>query len=219
MTQQINPPYDGSPPCPGCNHEVRSAAAYIHNFLNRWPTARYPGGSTGRAIEKLIDLRESWERPPVLAVPHPDVTELMDVADALVAAAQGITLDGLTMRWTKEVVEAVDVVIPRALAASEKYSRLSDAHFHDKRHSSGEVNILREQRGSTFYDGAYDHTVEVVPEGGDIQHSTVCGTRLKLHEYFKADLRRDPLFFGKVWCPTCRGNVPFAQFTVISSLD
>lgn len=209
---QINPPYDGSAPCPACQQDVRNVSALLHNTFTRWPE--------GKAFVRLNELRHT-PIPSELTVPHPVAQELMDVARALVAACDGMTEEGLTIRWTPDVTERVAALADRAKAALDAFAPLANAHFHDARHCSGERNMLRPSRGSHWagfvapdYQAAqYDYTVDVVPDGGDIVH-TVCGTHLRLHEHFLQDLRRDPAFFGKVRCPTCRLDAPIAQFAI-----
>jgi hypothetical protein len=208
VTEQINPPFDGSAPCAMCNQDLRNASALIHNMLNRWPDSK------GKAMVKLNDLRVYWKRPAQLAVSHPAVTELLDVADALVEACSGMVDEGTKIRWPEDTLAKVDAVISRARRMNDEIEKLSESHFHDRRHCSGDENVLREQRGYSRLGGEYNRTVEVVPEGGDLRH-TVCDTRVKLNAYFKSDLDRDPKFFGKVWCPCCRSNLPFAQFEAV----
>jgi len=214
---QINPPYDASAPCAGCQLEVRGVAALIHNFLNRCDVA---AGRIreAKAMVKLNDLR--WTQfPAALTVEHPVAAEIVAVGRALVGACEGMTDDGGTIRWNPEITARVEALIQRAAAASDAYAVVSDAHFADQRHASGEPNILRASAGSKFAGhvkpdhaaARYDYTVDVVSVGGDLTHS-VCGTQLKLHEHFRERIAVDPTFYGKVWCPTCRANVPMAQF-------
>ena len=188
MNTQINPPFDGSAPCPGCCAEVRGASAYIHNFLNRCAVA---AGRVreGKAMVKLRDLADYTALPIKITVPHPAVEELVAVATLLIAAA-----------------------------ASDAYAAISDAHFSDERHSHGGENILRERRGSGFAghatkktDTEYNHTVEVVLTGGDLTHQ-VCGTQLAIHQHFKDNITADLAFYGKVYCPTCHINAPLGQW-------
>jgi hypothetical protein len=138
------------------------------------------------------------------------------------AAIEGIQVDGMgTIRWTPEIRARVDALVPRAMAAADAFSPLQEACWADRRHSCGEPNVIRQSQGSHwagFIDpdykaAAYNYTVEEVVGGpADIRH-TVCGVGLKLHEHFKANIAKDPTFYGKVWCPRCRGEVPFAQFS------
>lgn len=214
---QINPPFDTSEPCPACQHEVRAVSALIHNLLTRCDVG---AGKIrdGKAWVRLWDLRHT-PIPTELTVPHPAAEEEMAVAQALVEATEGMTMDGLTIKGSPEIRARVEALIPRAAAASDAFNAISDAHFADQRHSGGGVNILRESQGYSWnghvpganLGGRYHYTVEVVPEGGDITHS-VCGTHLKLHDHFKQNIARDPDFYGQVWCPTCRQNVPMRQF-------
>lgn len=205
---QINPPFDGGAPCPMCNQEVRGISALVHNFLVRWPTSK--------AFVKLNDLRR-YSRPTGLAIEHAAVTELLDVADALIAACEGMmeSADGLHINWTPEVTLRVGELVPRAEAALSALEPLSDEHWRDARHSHGEPNVLRESQGSHgirfLRNYSYHYTVEVVPEGADLTHA-VCGTGLKLHQHFKDALGRDPTFYGRVWCPKCTIAAPFDQF-------
>lgn len=218
--QQLNPPYDRSAPCPGCQQDVRNISALIHNFLNRCdvPASRI---REGKAMVKLFDMRRETI-PSVLTVPHAATEELVAVARELVAATEGMTQDGLTIRWTPEITARVEALIQRAASASDAYRLISDAHFADHRHSRGEENILRESHGASFaghvnpdYAAArYDYTVEpVAPGAGDLVHN-VCGANFDLHEHFKDQLALDPTFYGKVWCPLCKINAPWHQFTL-----
>lgn len=217
---QINPPYDASEPCPACQQELRSVSAYLHNFLTRCHSDG-SGIRDGKAWVRLVDMR-SCGLPRELTIPHPAAQEVLDVARALMQAIAGVVVEGLTIRWTPEIKAAVEALIPRAMAASDAFDVLSKAHFADRRHSHGDENVLRQQQGSAWagfvapdYKAArYDHTVELVAEGGDLQHR-VCGARLALHDHFKANLAGDPNFYGKIWCPTCRQNLPASQFNAI----
>ncbi|WP_408585897.1 hypothetical protein [Novosphingobium sp.] len=218
--QQFNPPFDRSAPCPACQHEVRSVSALIHNLLNRCDV----GSSTirdGKAWVRLWDLRHTTF-PAALTVPHPVADELMAVGRALVEATEDMTSDGLTIKGSAEIRARVEALIPRAAAASDAFNALSVMHFDDQRHCSGShQNILREWKGYSWnghvpganLGGEYNYTVEVVSEGGDIAH-TACGTHLKLHDHFKQNIARDPEFYGQVWCPSCRQNVPMWQFEI-----
>lgn len=214
---QINPPFDGSKPCPACQQDLRSVSALMHNFLTRCDV-KAGRIREGKAMVKLNDLRR-MAIPDHLTVPHPAAEEVLSVARALVAACDGMTDEGHTIRWAPEVLEKVEALIPRAAAAEDAFDGLSNAHFADARHYRGEENLLRESRGSSwagfvnpdYKAAAYDYTVEVVDEGADLTH-TVCGVGLKLHEHFKANWRKDPSFYGRIWCPRCRINAPAAQF-------
>ncbi len=219
MTSQINPPFDGSKPCAGCNQDVRNFSALIHNFLTRCDVA---AGKVreAKAMAKLWDLR-NVSLPWRLAVPSAAAAELLNVARALQDATEGMTSEGLTIRWSPEVTARVEALIPRAAAAADAWHAVSDEHFRDRRHSHGDENVLRESKGYGWTgfvkaegkSGAYDYTVEVVPAGGDLRHD-VCGTNLQLHDHFKDQLACDPGFYGKVWCPSCRINAPWPQFTL-----
>lgn len=208
MVQQINPPFDGSSPCPMCNQEVRGISALIHNFLVRWPEQK--------ALVKLNDIREFWKRPAELAVENPVVTELLDVADALVAACSDMTREHTMIRWTPETKTRIAEIVPRAEAVMAALEPLSDAHWHDDRHCYGEENSLRESQGvhgiSFLRQYSYHHKVEVVTDDPDLLHQP-CNTGLKIDQHFKDNMAVDPKFYGRVWCPTCRLNAPFAQYT------
>lgn len=217
---QINPPYDGSEPCPAC--VVFSGKldffAYVHNFLNRCDVA---AGriSVGKAYVKLNDLRRYGATGLNMKVDNPVVQELIDVARALVDACDGMVEEIGRITWTPEVTARVEALIPRAAAAMDAFRPLENFHQSDHRHSHGGVNVIRSSAGAEFAGfvnpdyaaAAYNYTVQVVPAGGDLVH-TVCGTELRIHQHFKDNLARDPAFYGKVWCPTCRNDVPFAQF-------
>ena len=74
----------------------------------------------------------------------------------------------------------------------------------------GFTQATREARGDT----SYNYTIEAVLSGGHLLHKA-CGTRIRLHEHFLLDLRKDPTFYAKVRCPKC-SDVPFAQFEILS---
>lgn len=211
MVAQINPPFDDSAPCPMCSEELRGLAAILHNAHNRLDSSCLIG--------KLDDLLRFHEKMPVVTVPHPAVDELVKFQQELVDILRRGTSypDNIHIRWSPETRPAVMALVPRWRAVMKEIEILSDAHFEDHRHSHGEPNILRSQQGSRgdFWGnggGSYNHTVEVVEAGtGDIAH-TACGTELRLHDHFKSRLAKDPLFYGKVWCPTCSINAPWGQF-------
>lgn len=207
---QINPPFDGSAPCPMCRMDVRSLAAYLHNAFVRW--------GEPKMFVKLSDLRRSFDPSMVLTVPHPATEALVALVVDIIAALDGMTESGFDIRWTQEVSERIMAMRERFKSVLTDLEPLSDAHFDDERHSAGRNNMLWSQAGGrsvgygTPYN--YNYTVDAVPDGGDIVH-TVCGTRLKLHDHFKERLARDPAFYGEVKCPIC-GMVPFAQFALVS---
>lgn len=219
---QLNPPFDGSVSCPACSVFSRDGGhwfAYLHNFLTRCDV-KAGRVRESKAFVKLNDMRLYGKVEQDLTEPHPVTQEMLEVARALVAACDGMVDEGLRITWTPEVRERVEALIPRVAAAMDAFIPFERAHRADERHARGEENVLRQSAGSAWagfvnpdYAAAgYDYTVEVVSAGADITH-TVCGTGLKLHEHFKANIARDPTFYGKVWCPTCSGNVPFRQFT------
>ena len=217
---QINPPFDGSPPCPACQQQVRGLGASIHNFLTRCK----PDGSgieQGKAMIRIWDMRTFSEIPTELTVPHPASIEIVAVARALIEASGGMTSEGATVRWSPETLARIEALIPRAMAAADGFAPLSEAHFADYRHCSGEPNVLRARKGMSWagfvkpdYERAkYDYPVWVEIGDGhfDIEHR-VCGVRLRLHQHFLDHMQRDPTFYGQVWCPSCRINAPAEQF-------
>lgn len=211
---QINPPFDGSAPCPMCQQDLRGFCALLHNTFVRW--------GEGKMYVKLNDIRRYHATPIELTVPHPATEKAVALQRDLIAALDGMTDDGQQIRWTPQVAERVAALYGRFQEVLVEIEPLSDAHFDDDRHSSGQINILREQRGGRgdlYKTGAgysdYAYTVEAVAEGGELRH-TVCGTNLRLHDHFKERLARDPDFYGRVWCPTCINNVPIAQFERLS---
>lgn len=209
---QINPPFDGSVPCPACSTEVRGVSALIHNFLTRVEDGR----PVGKAYVRLLDLKEYHSDIDPAKFEHPDVVELMTVAKLLTEACAGMTQEGLTIRWTPAVTEAVTALVPRAEKASAAFNVHSESHFADDRHCRGEDNILRESQGSVgirwLPKYSYHYKVECVDAGAvDLLHAP-CGTGLKIDQHFKDNLARDPTFYGKVWCPKCRISAPFGQF-------
>lgn len=211
MTAQINPPFDGSAPCPMCSQEIRGIGALVHNFLVRWPEPK--------ALTKLHDLSKFYELENV----HSDNA----LVEAELRAAEKVVIEFRKFQallksrgadyGTFEDIKDLSALVPELLAASAAAQVLSEAHFHDARHASGQTNILRERRGSgTTLDGksySLDRPVTIVPYQGDVFHK-VCGTGLEICEEYKADIRKDPTFFGEVWCPTCAMNLPIAQFEI-----
>lgn len=227
MTQeQINPPFDASPPCPACQQEVRARASLLHNFLNRCAIAEGCGNAAqGKAWVKLWDLKRHHGAPVRLTVPHPAAQEIVDVTAALVAACAGLTEDGINIRWTPETAEKVNALVWRTAQAVDAWAPIADAHFHDDRHASMRMNTIRGAQGSSFSghtpalkhrDTGYNHFVENVAEGGDLRH-TVCGAIMKLAPVFIENMDRDPTFYGAVYCRACGGDMPFAQFERLAS--
>jgi hypothetical protein len=215
---QINPPFDGSSPCPMCQSELVGVAAIMHNAHNRIGDASL--------IEKLDDLLRFHSEPLVLSVPHPATEALAALhQEMIVILRQGTSYpEPQRIRWAPETRPAIMRLLPRWREIMGQVELLSEAHFEDDRHCRGTPNILRAEQGgkSDFWGngngGSYNHTVEVVEAGtGDIAH-TPCGTELKLHEHFKERIRRDLAFYGKVWCPTCVLNAPIAQFAFAQSM-
>ncbi len=204
--KQINPPFDGSEPCPMCPTEIRSVSALVHNMLVRWP-------SESGWLVKLYDLSNTN-----LAIhsAHPAIVDLLEQARKIVAAyRENCVMEGNRILCKDSA--PIAACIPELRRAAIAAEPLSDAHFHDSRHASGGDNILRApQGGRSSLDGSYcdyNHTVDVVSAGADITHRA-CGTGLRLHDVFKTELVKDPTFYGKVWCPKCGINAPTDQFEV-----
>jgi urease gamma subunit len=219
MTTQINPPFDGSAPCPGCNSQVREISAVLHNFLTRCDvsTKRI---SQAKAFTRLWDLR-SIVIPETVAHPHPAVDLLLKVAREMQTVIEGMTLEGHHVRWTNKILDDVEAMIPKIAEAVDGYELVSHAHFADARHSQGSTNLLRTERGSRFAghvapntkSAAYSYTVELLEDGpGDLTHN-VCQSHFALHPHFKAILAEDPLYYEKVYCETCKHAVPWTQCT------
>lgn len=215
---QINPPYDASAPCPMCQQDLRAITATLHNAHGRL------GSSC--LIGKLDDLLRFHADPIELTVPHPATEALVNFHQEMIAILrEGTTYPApLRIQWSPETRPKIMAIEPRWREIMGKIELLSDAHFEDSRHSHGEPNILREKQGSKgdFWGngngGCYHYTVEAVgPAQGHIAHM-VCGTEFRLHDHFLDRLRRDPAFYGKVWCPTCRIDAPWAQFAISQDL-
>ena len=142
----------------------------------------------------------------------------------LVDAIQDMRFNGVSVSWTKETIEKVSAIVNRAKIALDSFEVICNKHFEDSRHAYGEENRIRSNKGYRFpgffkkiNDGHYDHTVSAVESGGDIVHN-VCGTQLKLHDYFLEKMRTDSIFFEKVWCPSCLNYTTIRQWDVVSSL-
>jgi hypothetical protein len=197
-----------------CDVNVRNVGALMHNMMVRWPE--------GKSFVKLNDLRKTVIPDSATALDQ-SLSELLTVAQMLADIANsGMSEDRQSITWTPAVTAAVSAIAERVKAALDGVDKIKEAHFHDSRHSSGEENILRVRAGSRwagfiapdYKAAAYDYTVKVVSmaQFDTIQH-VLCGTHLLLHEHFLADMRRDPAFFGKVWCPVCGVNAPITQFS------
>ncbi len=213
---QINPPFNGSAPCAACQDEVRSFMATLHNVYNRWDSSS--------RLRKLRDIQLYNSKPLEFTVESPINVKMKAVHDALRSILSStMTEDQQMIRITPEGIIKLDALGPDVKELLIEFDPISEAHFEDDRHSSGRENILRSRQGSkstlwgTRSDTGYNYTVEVSPSSGDIKHQ-VCGTRLELHEYFKAHLRKDPEFYAKVYCPTCRLAAPSEQFEFCSTL-
>jgi hypothetical protein len=211
--KQVNPPFDNSAVCPGCDVDVRGVSALMHNMMTRWPE--------GKAYVRLSDLAKNYTRPTP-EVSNAAVVELLDVADLLVDAAKGITEDGVTIRWGAvtirwgaEVTTKIAELVPRIESALREYNVASEAHFHDERHSSGNDNLLRAMQGSVGIRWLprkdYNYTVEVVTDNGDMVHNA-CNTEIKLHDHFKEQIVKDRTFYGKVFCPGCKATTSMEQY-------
>lgn len=205
-SEPAGPPFRGDP-CPVCPGEVRAVAALLHNFLVRWPE--------NDAFVQLDWLRKH-AAPPTSA--HPVVRGMLSVATALQeAVAEGLEDDGIHVKWTGEVRERVTKLVPRAEASMYVLQPMIDEHFRDRRHSHGEANVLRANRGATAIRFLpkleWDYYVSVVSDNRDahLVHSP-CGTGLLIHRHFRDQLKSDPSFYGAAFCPTCRSNRPFSEF-------
>lgn len=221
---QINPPFDGSAPCPMCSQEIRGAYSYIHNMLNRWrageampePKFWVKLDDLVRCVDGDAGYADPSKRSPRLTVEmsdHPDVRVHIEAILALISVYQTIGVRPMDHDTARQVSEQIRPMIDRLRETKPSIDVLSDAHFDDARHYGGHENILREQRGYDPVRGDYHYTVAVVTVAEDLRHR-VCGTGLKLHEHFKSRMTKDKKFYGKVWCMTCMQNVPIDQFEV-----
>lgn len=224
---QINPPFNGSAPCPMCSGEIRSLSAYAHNMLNRWregetlPEPKFwvklddlcccAAGDAGFA-----DPARRGQPIDALNSDNADVQAHLGAIRAIVAEYRKHARP--TSHETAAPVAAALAPLVETLRRNQPaINKLSEAHFDDERHASGEMNILREQRGySPDRGGSYNWTVDrahadASDHGYDIKHQ-VCGTRLVLHAHFRERIAKDRQFYGKVWCQTCRMSAPWAQF-------
>lgn len=207
---QINPPFDGSKPCPACQQELRGMGAYLHNAYNRWGEAKM--------YVKLNDLLRFSTHPDLvkIEVPHPAAEALLQLVKDISTACEGLVDHGLRITWTPEVTQRLHGMRDRVEEVLRAWTRLVDAHFVDQRHSSScGMNIIRESRGAVHVLSggySYHYTVKLADDGrADLRH-TVCGARFQLHEHFKEHLAEDPTFYDKVYCPVCKSDLPFRQF-------
>lgn len=231
MGVQINPPFDGSAPCPMCSTEVRSLSAYAHNMMNRWRKGEEL--PEPKFWVKLDDLTLCAAGEPGFADPskrglaidaiETDNAQVRVHLDAIAAIIIEYRKHARPSSHdtARPVAAALSPLVERLRETQPVIGLLSEAHFADERHSSGRVNILREQHGySPDRGGEYNWTVDVAqtPETGDLRHD-VCGTGLMLHEHFRERLRADRAFYGQIWCPTCRLNAPSGQFSASAAAD
>lgn len=166
---------------------------------------------------KLYDLVMYYGKTFVYTVPHPLVDEFLVAVKELIALASKMTRDGLTIKWSHEIVMQVGLLVPKLENIMYRLDDLSEAHWHDDRHSHGEENILRSEQMTRrirfLKDQDHNFKVESVIHGADIIHHA-CGTGLKIDDYFKDNMKKDISFYGKVWCPTCRVNASWSQYTM-----
>lgn len=237
---QINPPYDGSEPCAMCSNEVRSVWAGAHNMLNRWRTDE--SIPENKFWSKLGDLRRTCEAREPGDVCNPKHLTLEQLT---ASAHDGVrpmleTVANL-LQVFRDALEHDPNVAPRELAPTlapfvdtlreqiRPVALLNEAHFDDSRHSRGQPNVLRYERGfSEDRGGDFDWFVkmlnrpanpqasadEVAAERPDLEHK-VCGTELAIAEHFKERIRFDSAWYGRVYCPRCRGDMPFTQFVCL----
>jgi hypothetical protein len=222
--QQINPPFDGSAPCPMCRLEIRSLYAYAHNLLNRWPKGdRLP---QPKFWIKLEDLKRCANGEAGFATVGHDAGAPLDriETESDQVRAHLFAIRDLLQAYARharpynseEALPVADALAPFVDALRETapaVGLLMEAHGDDARHASGGVNVLREQRGfSADRGGEYAWTVQrALGVAGDIVHK-VCGTGFVLHSHFRERIKRDRAFYAKVHCLTCRQDVPFDQF-------
>lgn len=223
MVEQINPPFDGSAPCPMCSSEIRGCSAYVHNMLNRWREGTdLPEPKFWHKLDDLklsasgepgyVDPARATRRLETVQTSHPDVRAHLDAILELVREyakhqrPENHEQAAVVFAAIRPIVERLRITKPPA-------DLLSEAHFDDNRHASGMENILREQKGYSPDRGGQYHWTVREQFGGpvDLTHN-VCGTGLVLHEHFKERLARDKAFYARVYCPKCGGNMPIGQF-------
>lgn len=233
-TTQINPPFDGSAPCPMCAEGARGLSAYAYNLLNRWREGDALPES--KFWSKLGDLRRSAAGEPgfqnltgrgspikalIEAETNADVKAHLEAIDNLVRCfSDALAFDPKAQ--PSDIAPTLKPMVDRLRVTERPYNALLEAHFDDSRHASGQPNVLRAQRGyaagrGAKIDGEYNFDVSVVVgiKGEeliyDLKHN-VCGARLVIHEHFKERIKRDPAWYGSAWCPVCKVNAPWAQF-------
>lgn len=228
---QINPPYDGSPPCPACQPYVRGLAALLHNAYNRFDHPNEDGtcpGMQGKFFVKMSDLRIAYDPDVPLTIDHPAaraVVELTRDIMKILNAEDGLVEDGLMLRWTPTCRSRLLALYDRWCKVCYDYSILSDDHFEDNRHCSGTENLLIASRGYKFYGYGryifpnprdYDYVVEVGNSDNSHLMHKPCGALIHLHDHFLQKMRRDPGFYGRCRCPECGVLAPMAQFKILS---
>lgn len=214
---QINPPFDGSAPCPMCSQEIRAISATAHNMLNRWRKGT------------IIPEPKFWSKLDDLAVrrsgPALDIPVEQVKSDNAEVQAHLDAIRDLVAEYRKHdrpqndrdatiVAALISSLVDKLRETIGPVNLLGEVHFDDDRHASNRENVLRAQRGySLERRGEYDWWVKpALPNASpDLIHG-VCSTRLVIHEHFRERIRRDPTFYGQIWCPTCAQNLPRAQF-------
>lgn len=221
--------YDGKT-CPGCDETVRGAYALLFNAMNRFgePTM----------IGKLWDLKVYHQTLGELAEDaHPAVRMMHDVHAKIIVAMEGVTFEQSTgiIRWVPGVMEYLKRLETEWVDALVAYQEILDEHNRDNRHTRGEMNVLRESRGSEHNlwgrregNTSYDHFVrvhsdvlldkepwELNPHEGDLRCAR-CKNVFDIADHFKDQLRSDPTFYGAFDCPKCRnGAIPWAEVEVL----
>lgn len=208
--------YDGKT-CAGCDDTMFGASALLFNARNRFPEAEM--------VPKLWDCRQLYPALPAPdATAHPAIHAMHAVYVKLMQAMEGVVQDNTVIRWVPGVLQRIRNLEPEWTDALVAYETIKEEHRRDERHCRGELNWLRESRGSehTLWgrrtDTSYHRHVAWV--GQDEPHNiihTTCGTRLALADYFLERMREDPTFYGKASCPACKAHmVPFSEFEIVS---
>jgi len=229
---QINPPYDGSAPCPMCPILGLSIYAYAHNMMNRWrKDTELP---EPKFWQKLDDLNRTAQGEAGFADPrkatapievlraeaeNEDVKKFLDVVIEIVTEYRRHPRPE-TREQAVTVFKAIKAQCERLREVQPAIELLVEAHHDDRRHAGGDDNILREEKGwSESRGGDYHWTVALTGPGtGDLVH-TVCGAEIKLHQHFKDRLARDAKFYARIHCPRCLTTLPAAQFVPSAKND